>query len=271
MQFRQQALSKLQSADEIDLPVRFARPQGRLVLCVTVIVMIAASLWAVTGTVATTLDAPGILTHGQGSYVLQSPVAGQVTDVLAEEGARVAADVPLLRVRTPQGTSVAVRSLAAGRLTALATGIGSVVTVGSDVAAVERVARPDDPLMAVVYVPADSGSAVPVGAAVDLTVQSVAPGQYGVLRGRVTSVGRTAQSAQQIAAFLGSARLGERLAEHGQGLAVPVRIRLVDAPGTASGHAWSSAEGPPFRLSSMTPADGAVHLAEQHPIDWLLP
>jgi hypothetical protein len=123
--------------------------------------------------------------------------------------------------------------------------------------------------MAVVYVPADSGSAVPVGAAVDLAVQSVAPGQYGVLRGRVESVGRTAQSAQQIAAFLGSAQLGEHLA--GQGRAVPVRIRLLDAPGTASGHAWSSAEGPPFRLSSMTPADGAVHLAEQHPIDWLLP
>ncbi|MFF7178462.1 HlyD family efflux transporter periplasmic adaptor subunit [Streptomyces sp. NPDC008121] len=269
MQFRQQALSKLQSGDEIDLPVRFARPQGWLVLTVTVVVMIAASVWAVTGSVSTTVDAPGILTHAQGSYVLQSPVAGQVTDVLAAEGARVPADAPLLKVRTPQGTGVVVRSLAAGRVTALATGIGSVVTVGADVAAVERVARPDDPLMAVVYVPADSGSTVPVGAAVDLTVQSVASGQYGVLRGRVKSVGRTAQSAQQIAAFLGSAQLGEQLA--GQGRPVPVLVRLLTAPDTASGLAWSSAGGPPFRLSSMTPAGGAVHLAEQHPIDWLLP
>lgn len=94
MQFRQQALSKLQSAEDIDLPVRFARPQGCLVLAVTVVVMTAAAVWAVTGSVSSTLGAPGILTHAQGSYVLQSPVAGQITDVLAEEGERVSANSP---------------------------------------------------------------------------------------------------------------------------------------------------------------------------------
>ncbi|MFJ8667711.1 HlyD family efflux transporter periplasmic adaptor subunit [Streptomyces sp. NPDC093600] len=269
MQFRQQALSKLRSSEDIDLPVRFARPQGWLVLSVTVVVMIAATFWAMTGTVSTTLEAPGILTHAQGSYVLQSPAAGQVTDVLAAEGARLPADAPLLKLRTARGTDAVVRTLAAGRLTALVTGIGSVVTVGADVAAVERVARPDDPLMAVVYVPADGASTVPVGAAVDLSVQSVAARQYGVLRGRVKSVGRTAQTAQQIAAFLGSGQLGEQLAR--QGRPVPVLVRLERAENTESGYAWSSAGGPPFRLESMTPAGATVRLAAQHPIDWLLP
>lgn len=112
MQFRQQALSKLQSPEEIDLPVRFARPQGWLVLTVTVLFVIAASVWAVTGTVSSTLGAPGILTHGQGSYILQSPVSGQVTAVLAQEGKRVAANTPVLKVRTARGTTV-VRTLAA--------------------------------------------------------------------------------------------------------------------------------------------------------------
>ncbi len=82
MQFRQQALAKLQSPEELDLPVRFARPQGWLVLAVTVVAMAAASVWAVTGSVTSTVTAPAVLTHGQGSYVLQSPVAGQVTAVL---------------------------------------------------------------------------------------------------------------------------------------------------------------------------------------------
>ena len=189
MQFRQQALSKLQSPEEIDLPVRYARPRGGLVLVVTVVVMIAAGFWAVTGTVSSTVDAPGILTHAQGSYILQSPVAGQVTDVLAKEGGLVAADAPLLKVRTAQGSTV-VRAIAAGRVTTLVASIGSVVTTGADVAAVERFDKPDEPLTAVLYVPADSGSSVPVGAAVDLTVQSVPTQQYGVLRGRVKAVGR---------------------------------------------------------------------------------
>lgn len=89
MQFRQQALAKLQSPEELDLPVRLARPQGWLVLCVTVVVMAAASVWAVTGSVPATVDAPAVLTHAEGSYVLQSPVAGQVTEVLAKEGERL--------------------------------------------------------------------------------------------------------------------------------------------------------------------------------------
>ncbi|GAA2944531.1 HlyD family efflux transporter periplasmic adaptor subunit [Streptomyces enissocaesilis] len=268
MQFRQQALSKLQSPEEIDLPVRFARPQGRLVLIVTVVVMIAASVWAVNGTVSSTLGAPGILTHAQGSYVLQSPVAGQVTGVLAEEGERVSADAPLLKVRTARGDTV-VRTIAAGRLTTLVTAIGSVVTTGADVAAVERVKNADDPLMAVLYVPADSGPTVPVGASVDLTVQSVPAQQYGVLRGRVASVGRTAQSRQRITGFLGSGQLGEEFSEHGR--PVSVLVRLDRSAASASGYSWSASQGPPYAVESMTLATGAIHLAEQHPIDWLLP
>ncbi|WP_028812106.1 HlyD family efflux transporter periplasmic adaptor subunit [Streptomyces flavidovirens] len=268
MQFRQQALSKLQSPEEIDLPVRFARPQGRLVLTVTVIVMIASAVWAVTGTVSSTLGAPGILTHAQGSYVLQSPVAGQVTAVLAEEGERVAANAPLLKVRTAQGDTV-VRTIAAGRLTTLVTAIGSVVTTGADVAAVERVAKAGDPLMAMLYVPAERGATVPVGAAVDLTVQSVATQQYGVLRGRVASVGRTAQTRQRITGFLGSSQLGEEFSKQGQ--PVSVLVQLDRSKASKSGYSWSTSQGPPYAVESMTLATGAIHLAEQHPIDWLLP
>ncbi|MEU9122633.1 HlyD family efflux transporter periplasmic adaptor subunit [Streptomyces sp. NPDC048506] len=267
MQFRQQALSKLQSPEELDLPVRFARPQGWLVLTVTVLVVIAAAVWAVTGTVSSTLAAPAILTHGQGSYILQSPVAGQVTAVLVDEGKRVAANAPVLKVRTAQGTAV-VRSLAAGRLTTMVATIGAVVSPGTDVAAVERVAHPGDPLTATLYVPAESGATVPVGAAVDLTVQSVPSQRYGVLRGHVTAVGRTAQTRQRIGAALGSSQLGEQFSQHGPPVAVLVRLDTAENP---SGYAWSTSDGPPYPVDSMTLASGAVHLAAQHPIDWLLP
>ncbi|MFD5116403.1 MULTISPECIES: HlyD family efflux transporter periplasmic adaptor subunit [unclassified Streptomyces] len=268
MQFRQQALSKLQSPEEIDLPVRFARPQGCLVLAVTVVVMAAAAVWAVTGSLSSTVSAAGILNHAQGSYVLQSPVAGQVTDVLVKEGQRLPADSPLLKVRTAEGSTV-VRTIAAGRVTTLVATIGSVVTTGADVAAVERVDSADDPLMAVLYLPADSGSAVPVGASVELTVQSVPAQRYGVLRGRVKSVGRTGRTAQQIAGFLGNSQLGEQFSTDGQ--PVPVLVRLDPSSRTASGYTWSSSAGPPYAVDSMTLTTGTIHLADQRPIDWLLP
>lgn len=268
MQFRQQALSKLQSPEQLDLPVRFARPQGLLALCVTVAVMAAACFWAVTGSVTSTLDASGILTHTRGSYILQSPVAGQITEVLADEGETLPRNSPLLKVRTENGERV-VRTIDAGRLTSVTATIGAVVTTGADVASVERIDGDDDPLVVLLYVSGSSAASVPVGASVDLTVQSVPAQQYGVLRGKVAAVGRAAQTRQQITRFLGDAQLGEQFSRHGRPLAVLVRIERSDS--TKSGYRWSSAEGPPYAIGSMTLATGSVRLADQRPIDWLLP
>ncbi|MBW8820495.1 MAG: HlyD family efflux transporter periplasmic adaptor subunit [Streptomyces sp.] len=268
MQFRQQALAKLQSPEELDLPVRFARPQGWLVMSVTVVVMAAACVWAVTGSVASTVSAPAILTHGQGSYILQSPVAGQVTQVIAKEGSRLPANSPVLKVRTADGDTL-VRTVAAGRLTALAATIGQIISTGANVAAVEKVAHASDPMYATVYVPAENAASIPEDAAVDLTVSSVPTQEYGVLRGHVKSVDRSAQSAQQIAAFLGDSQLGEQFTKDGRPVAV--LVRLDKSKGTKSGYRWSSAEGPPFALTSMTVASGSIRLADQRPVDWLLP
>ncbi|MFE3858361.1 HlyD family efflux transporter periplasmic adaptor subunit [Streptomyces griseorubiginosus] len=268
MQFRQQALAKLQSPEELDLPVRFARPQGWLVMSVTVVVMAAASVWAVTGSVASTVSAPAILTHGQGSYILQSPVAGQVTQVIAEEGEQLPANSPVLKVRTADGDSV-VRTVAAGRVTALAATIGQIISTGANVAAVEKVAHATDPMYATVYVPAENAASIPEDAAVDLTVSSVPTQEYGVLRGHVKSVDRSAQSAQQIAAFLGDSQLGEQFTRDGRPVAV--LVKLDKSKDTKSGYRWSSAGGPPFALTSMTVASGSIRLADQRPVDWLLP
>ncbi|MEU0284200.1 HlyD family efflux transporter periplasmic adaptor subunit [Streptomyces sp. NPDC006147] len=268
MQFRQQALAKLQSPEELDLPVRFARPQGWLVLSVTVISMAAASVWALTGSVTSTVQAPAILTYGHGSYILQSPVAGQVTAVLAREGERLPAGSPVLKVRTPDGDQV-VRTLQAGRITALAASEGQIIATGADVAAVEKVRGAESPLYATVYVPAQKAAGIPAHASVDLTVQSVPSQEYGVLRGEVTEVDRSAQSPRQITGFLGDTQLGEEFTRDGRPVAVTVKLKRSTA--TESGYAWSSAEGPPFELTSMTLATGSIRLADRRPVDWLLP
>nr|WP_202436786.1 HlyD family efflux transporter periplasmic adaptor subunit [Streptomyces sp. SID5910] len=230
--------------------------------------MAAASVWAVTGSVTSTVGAPAVLTHGQGSYVLQSPVSGQVTAVLARQGERLAADSPVLKVRTAEGDTV-VRSLDAGRVSALAATVGQIIQTGANVASVEKVAHAGDPLYATVYVPAENAAAIPADAPVDLTVQSVPAQEFGVLRGHVKSVDRSAQSAQTIGAFLGDAQLGEQFTKDGRPVAVTVRLDTSAA--TKSGYAWSSAGGPPYDLTSMTPATGSIRLAGQRPVDWLLP
>ena len=133
----------------------------------------------------------------------------------------------------------------------------------------EKVAHASDPMYATVYVPAENAASIPEDTAVDLTVSSVPTQEYGVLRGHVKSVDRSAQSAQQIAAFLGDSQLGEQFTKDGRPVAV--LVRLDKSKGTKSGYRWSSADGPPFRLTSMTLASGSIRLADQRPVDWLLP
>ena len=93
--------------------------------------------------------------------------------------------------------------------------------------------------------------------------------QYGVLRGHVKSVDRAAQSAQQISAFLGDSQLGEQFTKKGRPVAV--LVRLDRSSSTKSGYKWSSADGPPYTLTSMTMATGSIRLADERPVDWLLP
>lgn len=174
----------------------------------------------------------------------------------------------MLKVRTAKGEAV-VRTLDAGRVSALAATVGQIIQTGANVAAVEKVARTGDPLYATVYVPAENAASIPDDAAVDLTVQSVPTQEYGVLRGHVKAVDRSAQSPQQIAAFLGDSQLGEQFTKKGRPVAVTVRLDKSSA--TKSGYRWSSADGPPFKLTSMTMASGSIRLADQHPVDWLLP
>ncbi|MEV6005954.1 HlyD family efflux transporter periplasmic adaptor subunit [Streptomyces sp. NPDC051976] len=268
MQFRQKALSKLQSPEELDIPVRFARPQGRLVLAVTTVVLAAACVWAVTGTVATHLTAPGILTRAEGSYLLQSPVAGQVTQVFAKEGDHLADGAPLMAVRTAQRTET-VRAVAAGRLTSLDAKIGAVVATGANLASVERVADPSEPLVAVLYAHGGGAASIPRGAPVDLTVQTAPAQRFGVLRGHVLAVSRVPQTRQQITSFLGDDQLGEQFSAQGQPVAVVVQLDRSTA--TKSGYRWSRADGPPYALDSRTLLSGAVRLSAQKPIDWVLP
>ncbi|GHG52068.1 HlyD family efflux transporter periplasmic adaptor subunit [Streptomyces griseocarneus] len=268
MQFRQKALSKLQSPEELDVPVRFARPQGRLVLAVTVVVMAAASFWAFTGSVSSKLSAPGLLTHAQGSYLLQSPFAGQVTRLLAEEGQLLSPGAPLAEISTDRGVRV-VRAVAGGRVTTLLAKTGAVLTTGADVATVERVSGPDEPLVAMLYVSGGNGGAIPVGAAVDLSVQSVPQQRFGVLRGHVQAVGRAPQTEARIGGFLGDRRLAAEFSKDGNPVAVLVRLERSST--TKSGYRWSSADGPPYAVDSTTPVTGAVHLSDRRPVDWLLP
>jgi hypothetical protein len=267
MEFRQKALVKLASRDEFMTPTRLASSQGWLIVAVVAVIMAGSAVWAVEGSLPRSLRAPGILTHSEGSHTLQSPAAGQVDMVFVAQGATFAKSSPVLRVRDGGRTEV-VRTVAAGRATAVLVKMGQMVSVGSPLVVIERIDSPQDKLVAVLYVPGERGPAVSPGMLVDLTVKSAPAERYGVLRGKITSVGPFPETRARVAAFLGDEQLGERFTTDGEPVAVMVALQV--CPNNPSGYAWSTPKGPPFAIGSRALVLGAIHLEPARPISWVL-
>jgi hypothetical protein len=267
VQFRQRALARLRSPEELDMPIRLARPRGWLILAALAAVVVAGGVWSVVGGLPHDLAAPGILTYPEGSFSLQSPIAGQVVDVFVHEGDGVAFGSPVLNVQTGSGVQI-VRAVSSGRVSVLSVKVGSVVAVGANLATVERLEDQGEEMVAVLYAPGDSGPMIPLGAKVDLTVQSVPAQQFGVLRGHVVDVGKSPESREQISDFLSDSQLGEQFSAGGRPVKVTVELEL--SGDTRSGFAWSSVAGPPYSIDSRTQVSGVVHLATVRPIDWMV-
>jgi hypothetical protein len=159
--------------------------------------------------------------------------------------------------------------VAPGRVVAVLADIGAVVSAGTNVATLERVRRPSDPLLALVYVPAGSASSVPLGAGVELTVPTAPADRYGRLRGTVAGIGQSPQTKAQLTAFLGDGSLAAALTAKGDALAIVVK--LTASATTRSGYRWTKDSGPPGPPASMTPVSATVRLTSQRPVDWLLP
>lgn len=266
MKFRANALEKLNAPNELDAPARLAPPRNWIALAVAAFVVISGGIWATVGSLPRTVSASGILTHQQGSFTLQSPVAGQVTGVFVGQGTTFPQGTPMLTVQVGDRTEI-IRSVTGGRVTAMLSKVGQVIAAGTDLAVIERIDAETDGLVAVLYVPTGEAGLIRKDSRVDLSVQSAPAQEFGVLRGKVLSIGQFAESRQQISDFLGDDQLGERFTSNGQPLKVVVELTTAQTP---SGYQWSTKTGPPYRIDSRTIVAGAVHLSPVKPIEWVV-
>jgi hypothetical protein len=266
VKFRPQALAKLQSPMAVDAPIQLARPRSLLSLSVVALLIVCGALWSAVGSVPQNTHADGILTHTQGSIYFQSPYDGQITGVYVSLGSVFPVNTPLFTIQTSSGIRT-VRSITGGRIISVVGSVGQEVTRGEQLAVIERIDGPQDPLVAVLYVPQVTAGLVHPGSKVDLTIASAPADQFGVLRGTVQSVSQFPQTQSQIVNFLGDSQLAERFSQQGQPFEVVVRLLTAK---TTSGFQWSRAGGPPYQVDSRTLVTASVHLSPIKPIDWLV-
>ena len=99
--FRQSALDRLSSPEQLDTLLAVTTPKGWLALFALAALLVGAGVWAAIGRIPTRVGGMGILVKRSGLAAINSIAAGQVAEILVHAGDVVSRDQPVVRLSLP--------------------------------------------------------------------------------------------------------------------------------------------------------------------------
>jgi multidrug efflux pump subunit AcrA (membrane-fusion protein) len=265
--FREEAMDKMQSPDELDRLMRVTDPKGWLALIALLALVAAAVVWGVFGSIPIQVGSDeGILLHSGARHEVASQVSGLVTEVSVKVGDDVKEGQAIATVRTDAGAKTDVVSLFGGRADEVLIQKGMVLDRGQNVAVVEE---GNKPLEAVVFVPAEEGKQLQKGMQAHVSPATAKAEEFGYVEGKVSSVSQFPVTKSEMSAVLANQSLVDALRTGESQLQVDVK--LLSDPSTPSGFQWSSSQGPPFSINHGTLCTATFVLGRQHPVNLVLP
>jgi multidrug efflux pump subunit AcrA (membrane-fusion protein) len=186
--FREEAMEKMSSPDELDRLMRVTDPKGWLALIALLALVAAAVVWGVFGSVPIEVGGDkGVLLGGDSRSQAVSQTSGLVTDVRVEIGDHVQEGQVLVRVRSNEGAETDVVSLFDGRVDEILIEEGRFLERGQQVAVIKR---GNEPLQAFVFVAGEQGKRLKKGMPVHVLPSTVKAEEFGFMQGEVTSVSK---------------------------------------------------------------------------------
>jgi hypothetical protein len=261
--FRKAALKRLASPDQLDQLMQVTNPRGWVALAGFALLLFAALLWGVLGTISTTVEGRGVLLRG-GIKPLLSPADGVVEKFLRRAGDEVKKGEPLVALTTASGPRT-VHSPFHGRMLNRTAKEGDPVKKNTALLMLESLA---EPLLARLYVPVSEGYKVQTGMAVHVWPANVKADEFGYLVGKVVSTGRFPITRQELADRLGNDDLAGDLLAGAAKLQILVSLTEADTP---SGFRWSGGRGPDLPLYSGTPCQARIVVARHRPLHLVFP
>jgi biotin carboxyl carrier protein len=263
--FRERALERISSAEELDQIVTVTSPRRWLALVALLVAVGAAVVWAVVSTVPTTVSGTGYLLPLEGLAEIQAPVAGTVRGLTLQPGTHVVAGQAVATIEEPGGRSVPVRAPKTGVVTEIDALESAVTPAGKRVALVEPVGWP---LVVYAYVPTDVAAGLSVGTPARVTLAGGLGEKYGYITGQVESVSRFAVTPDRLAFVLQGTSVVSQVEQ--LGAVNEVVVDLDQTAETPSGLVWSQGSGPAVAPSAGLPGSIKFVTGSHHPIDDVL-
>jgi|LNFM01.1.fsa_nt_gb HlyD family secretion protein len=98
--FREDALDRLNSPEQLDQRIRLVPPVMRLLAIAAALIIAAGLVWGVFGTIPTRAGGSGVLlSDGKGSYAVEPAASGPVIELLVKRGDHVKAGAVIARIK----------------------------------------------------------------------------------------------------------------------------------------------------------------------------
>jgi hypothetical protein len=266
--FRQEALDRLSSPEQLDQLMPVTSPRSWVALAGVGLLLLMALAWGWLGTIPNTVEAKGILARRGGVKPLTAPEAGVVARVAVSSGDGAEKGQELLAL-TPAGGNrepVPVVSPFPAQVLERRVRVGDTVEKGAPLLTLEPL---DEPLQARLFLPVSEGYQVQPGMRVQVWPSFARRSEAGYLVGTVRGAAKYPISQADLVRVVQNEAVARQLAEAGPCL--PVFVELTPDPETPGGYRWSSARGPTLPLYTGTPCEGRVVVGEQRPIQLVFP
>jgi biotin carboxyl carrier protein len=306
--FRQEALKKISSPEQLDELVTLTSSKSWLTLIAIGILLLFLIIWGIFGIIPIRVAGKGILIQDTINN-LYAPSAGYIEQVAklqntVHEGQVVARIIPprlynqLLTLRTKlkqlQSAKVVADNAQINSLqaelqkvenevsnqadTIISPVTGDIIEIDAEngdfvngdqlLLRVERISE-QQALHAILYFSPLVGKQITPGMLVQISPAAISPEEYGYLLGKINYVSKYPVTSWDLIRTLQSQALIKLLSEGSA--PIEVHAEILTSTKTVSGYQWSSSKGPALKIGPGTLCDANVIISMRHPINLVLP
>ncbi len=259
--FRQKALKRISSPDQLDKLVNVVPPRLWMALSALLLVATGVVIWSFVAKVPTTVSAIGYYLPEGGLRKLAVPVSGILTDISIADGQHLVAGEQVGTVTLPGNSTIPIDSPETGVVIEANAVNGSYVTSGENLGEILPVGWP---LVVYAYVPSEKASGLPPGTPVHVNFGVGIGATYGFAEGNVLSTSHFPVSSAHLTNILQTGSVVHHIESLGP--VGEVVIKMDESALTPSGLKWGSGNGPPVQLPAGLPAQLTFIVGSHHPI-----
>lgn len=304
--YREKALKKLSSPEQLDQLITVVNPRGWLALMAVGLIVVVFVFWLFYGSIPITIDGDGIMTTPGGikkviaeeSGILKN-ISVKYNDILEKDQVIAEIKPPPLerkrdllvnlrllqdlesRVKSPEIRSELNRFMFQIRRILLEEESypvkcpmrGKMVSLwASDNDYVKIgdtlgvIESPEQDLLALIYMPLSQGKQISPGMKVEISPSIVNEEDFGFIVGEVVRISEFPETKESMMRFLHNESLVDLFLR--KGTQILVYVKLIKDPNTFSGFKWSSESGPQIKMTNDTLCSATITIKNTKPISF---